>query len=279
MTNRIVAAAFVACLLQGQTATPRPQFEVASIKTNNTGAQRAMIRPSPGGRLSVENFSLKMLVTFAYNLRDFQVSGGPGWMNADRFDIVAKAETNVPPDQMRPLLQTLLEDRFQLAAHRETKEVPIYALVIGKGGPKLDESKDGDCTAIPSEGMRPPGRGEKMPNYCGSFMIGPRSINASRTSMQQMAMSLSGIMGRTVVDKTGFQGTFNIHIEWMPDESTAGLAGIVGAGVPGQPLPVADGSGASIFTVLQEKMGLRLESQKGPVEILVVDRAEKPSDN
>jgi uncharacterized protein (TIGR03435 family) len=244
-----------------------------------------LIRPAPGGRLSVENFSLKMLLTFAYKVRDFQISGGPGWMNSDRFDILAKAEENqsgtggtISPDKMMALLQTLLEDRFELAVHRETKELPVYALVPGKNGLKLEESKDGDCIT-PDPGAPRPAPGQKLPNYCGTFMIGQRSLNATRIPMDQLAMGLSNIMGRTVVDKTGFKGTFNVHIEWAPDESTAGLAALEGPRPPGEAPPPADASGASIFTVLQEKLGLKLESQKGPVEILVVDRAEKPSEN
>lgn len=283
-------AASAALILPGLAALPqisaqsnpaRPEFEVASIKPNTSGERRAMIRPGGGGRLNVENFSLKMLLTFAYNVRDFQISGGSGWMNTDRYDIVAKAGGNIPPNQMRPMLQTLMEDRFQLKVHRETKELPIYALVTGKNEPKLEALKNAPCiTMDPTAPPKPPAPGEEPPKYCGTFMIGPRSINATQITLEQLADGLSNIMGRKVVDKTGLTGAFDVHLEWRPDESTAGLAGLVGPPPLGeQGNAAADSSGASIFTVLQEQLGLKLESQKGPVEILVVDHAEKPSEN
>jgi uncharacterized protein (TIGR03435 family) len=275
-----VVLAGLACAQVSRAQAPA-QFEVASIKPNTSGQGRALIRPAPGGRLTVENFSLRMLLTFAYKVRDFQISGGPAWMNSDRYDIVAKADSNVVPEEMMTvLLQALLEDRFQLKVHRETKELPIYALVAAKSGFKFDEPKEGPCVKIdPAAPPKPRAPGEKLPNYCGTFMIGPRTIDATQISTEQLATGLSNIMGRKVFDKTGYTGMLDVHLEWRPDESTAALGALMGPAPGEQANPGADSAGASIFTVLQERLGLKLESQKGPVEILVVDHAEKATEN
>jgi bla regulator protein blaR1 len=160
------------------------------------------------------------------------------------------------------MLQSLLEDRFQLLLHRESKELPVYALVPPKGGIELRTSWEGDCM--------PQTRSD-----CGGMMTSPRSISATAISMEQFTTALSNTMQRTVIDKTGFAGKFDVHLEWAADQSTLGLW------APGlKPLDLpspADGSVPAIFTVLQEK--LKLESSTGPVPILVIDHAVKPSPN
>ncbi len=231
--------------------TPPQAFEVASVKsTAETGAGMSINR-SPGGRFTTNNASLERLIEFAYDVRAHQISGGPKWFETDGFDIVAKAEGENP--DLRLMLQKLLEDRFKLAIHRETKELSVYTLVAGKGGPKLQRSDKAD-TRITS--------GDKG-----------RTI-FQKTSMAMLAQTLSQRLGRTVINGTGLKGEFDFELEWTPGEGEPGKK-INGVEIP----PPPDTSGPSIFTAVQEQLGLKLESTKGPVEILVIERAEKPSGN
>ena len=220
-----------------------------------------------------------MLLTQAYDVREFQISGGPGWINTDRFDIVAKAERstaaeNVPDDpgkmteeqrktigdQMRERLRALLADRFQLALHRETKEQSVYALVVGKSGSKLQESQT-------HEGPGP--RGPMM-------RMGRGELSGQGVALDMLTRTLSSQLGRPVIDRTGLKGNFDFKLTWTPDPGqSGGPFGPPGADAP----PPPDPNGPSVFTALQEQLGLRLESQKGPVEMLVIDKVEKPSEN
>jgi uncharacterized protein (TIGR03435 family) len=260
--------------LWGQAAAPLT-FEVASIKPAAPDARGTMIRMMPGGALTVTNATLRMLLTLAYDVRDFQISGGPGWVGSERYDINAKAERSataepVPEDprnmtdaqrktnqeQMRQRLQALLAERFQLAIHRETKEAPVYALVVGKNGPKIQESKEG--------GPR--------------LMMGRGQLNGQGALMEMLANVLSNQLGRPVLDKTGLQGKYDFKLEFTPDPGqAAGPFGGLGPGPDAPPPP--DPNGPSIFAAIQEQLGLRLESTKGAVEMIVIDRVEKSSEN
>jgi uncharacterized protein (TIGR03435 family) len=255
-------------------------FEVASIKPNIGDDHRFFIQMQPGGGLRTTGSTLKMLLTLAYDVREFQISGGPGWINTERYDIVAKAERsaaaeNVPDDprkmtdeqrktvadQMRERLRALLAERFQLTLHRETKEQSVYALVVAKSGSKLQESqmKEGDA-----------GRGR--------MMMGRGQFSGQGVALQMLTQSLSNQLGRPVIDRTGLKGNFDFKLEWTPDPGQSG--GPFGGGPPGADAPPPpDPNGPSIFTAVQEQLGLRLESQKGPVEMLVIDKVEKPSEN
>jgi len=266
---------------RAQTAATRPEFEVASVKPNTSGNNMVMIRPPAGGRFTATNARLKMLIGLAYNVQNFEISGGPAWINSDGYDIEAKAaDSNIGIEQLRPMLQMLLEDRFKLMIHRETKEVPVYALTAGKNGPKLPEAKEGGCVTFGPNlpPPPPPAPGQPFappPTPCGGFMMGPNRMEGGRVSMAQFVRSLSNILGRPVIDKTAFTGTFDVHLEFTP-EGTAFMGGL---GPPGGLTPGFDTSGPSIFTAVQDQLGLRLESQKGPAELLVIDHAEKASEN
>lgn len=262
---------------------PRPSFEVASIKPN-TGVDRrvSLGAPSPG-TFEAENVWLRFLVQMAWDVKDFQVSGGPAWAASDRFDINAKTSSNANFEKMRPMLQTLLEDRFRLVIHTEAKELPVYALTAAKGGIKA--SLSGACI-VREPGMPPLAvkQGEKPPTICGSMMTSPRSINATAITMEQLAAALSNTMQRTVVDNTGFAGKSDVHLEWTADQSTPGFwAPGLGPHEPATPDPEASGNSGllrpTIFTALQEQLGLRLEATKAPVKIIIIDHAEKPSAN
>jgi uncharacterized protein (TIGR03435 family) len=276
MKRTIAGVALVmmaSCGLWGQAAPLT--FEVASIKPSAPDARGTMIRFMPGGGLTVTNATLRMLLTLAYDVRDFQVSGGPGWVGSERYDINARAERSansepVPEEprkmtdeqrrtiqqQMQQRLQALLAERFQLAIHRETKEAPVYALVVAKSGSKLQESK-GDGPRLRM------GRGE---------------VSGQGALMEMLANILSNQLGRPVLDKTGLQGKYDFKLEFTPDPGqAAGPFGGLGPGPDAPPPP--DPNGPSIFAAIQEQLGLRLDSQKGPVEMVVIDRVEKASEN
>jgi uncharacterized protein (TIGR03435 family) len=283
--TRIVLAALVSSIpAVGQTEpAPRPSFEVASIKPNS-GMERGVSigAPSPG-TFKAENVWLRFLVQMAWNVKDFQVSGGPAWAASDRFDINAKTDTKADFQKMRPMLQTLLEDRFHLVVHSETRELPVYALTAGKGG--IRASLAGGCV-VREPGMPPPATapGEKPFTFCGSMTTSPRSIHATAVTMEQLVAALTNTMQRTVVDNTGFAGKLDVHLEWTADQSTPGFW------APGLPhesaASVVDASsgtsalaGPTIFSVLQEQLGLKLDATKGPVKTIVIDHAEQPSVN
>jgi bla regulator protein blaR1 len=234
-------------------------FEVASIKPASPNARGTVLRFMPGGGLTMTNLPLREMITFAYDVRDFQVSGGPGWVGTERFDVTAKAEraaadgpddpAKMTGDQLKTVqaktaerTRALLADRFQLIVHKETKEQPIYALVPAKYGSKLREAKE--------PGPR--------------LMTNGRRMQGSAVSIEMLTQVLSSQMERPVVDKTGLTGKYDFVLEWTPDMGAAGDSGPVGP---------------TIFTALQEQLGLRLESPKGPVQNIVIDRAEKPSEN
>jgi len=262
MLRRATLALFLMCPGFAQLT-----FEVASIKPSNPDTPGTFIQFMPGGGLKMSGIPLRGMITFAYDVRDFQVSGGAGWVGTERFDVMAKAERTASDgpedlakmtdqqrktirDQIAERLRALLADRFQLVVHKETKEQPIYALVVSKNGAKLKEAK---VVEGARQGM---------------------SMNRSRVEgfaapMEMLGPTLSAVTGRPVVDKTGLTGKYDFVLEWTPD---LGAAGPDGANSP-------EPSGPTIFTALQEQLGLRLEAQKGPVENIVIDRAEKPSEN
>ena len=263
-----------------QTVSDSAKFAVASIKlaAPNSGQFMFGVRPMPGGRISAVNVTLKMLIERAYGLQGFQLSGGPGWAGTVRYNIEAKPDTPVG-NEWREMLQNLLADRFHLAFHRETKELPIYALVLAKKdrqiGPGMVESKEGGCTVRdPSKPLGPPGRGQ-LP-CCGNVMGGSGQLTGTAANVGDVAMMLSLSVGRKVIDKTGLTGQYDITLHYTPDENERSL--LAPPGAPPPPAP-ADTAGLSLFTALQEQLGLKLDSQKGPVEIFVIDRAEKPSEN
>jgi uncharacterized protein (TIGR03435 family) len=228
-----------------------PTFDVASIKPNRSDNGRSSMRGSEG-RVTMENVSLRKLILAAHGIPDDReyMLVGPDWLGSERFDIQATFPPATGQEQMRQMLQTLLRDRFKLALHRETKQLPMYALVVAKGGPKIHAVEDGQGRT--------------------SSRIG--QLDASKITMQKLADLLARMTGQPVIDSTGLTGVFDFKLEWSPDETQKLLP-------QGETAPAA-GSGPSIFSALQDQLGLKLESRKGPVEVLVVDRIEKvPTEN
>jgi uncharacterized protein (TIGR03435 family) len=225
---------------------PASAFEVASVKLTSHGrtadgwSYSDVDIPSPG-RLVATNGSLQELIVFAYQVKDYQLSG-PDWLNSDAacYDIEAKAPPGTPKNQMRLMLQTLLAERFKLALHRETRMLPVYALVIAKNGQKMHEAGPDQPAGFNSQGGR-----EKV------------RINSSKASMEDLAFRLSRDLDRPVLDRTGIKGSFRITLEWA-----------------------REGDGPSVFSAIQQELGLKLESTKAPIEVLVIEHAERiPTEN
>lgn len=224
----------------------------------------------------MSNFTLKIILQVAFDVKDFQIVGGPAWIESDGYDISAKADSNAAFEQMRPMIQSLLVDRFKLATHHETRELPVYVLGVAKNGLKLTAPKEGSCVTLdPNNPPSAPRPGEGP--VCGNTRMGRGAVNAAGISMSRLAEVLSGILGCVVTDKTGFTGTFDVHLKFVPDQAIDDP--IVGGRIEGQAPPTADSESPSIFTALQEQVGIRLESSRGPVEVLVVDHVERPSEN
>jgi uncharacterized protein (TIGR03435 family) len=258
-------ARLFACLLAsvlaapGQPSAAPKHFDVAAIKPNTDNDNRFMLRRPVGGAFRATGVTLRMLILNAYDVHAFQVSNDPGWVRTERWDIEAKAEDMqgiAPMDVYREMLRGLLEDRFQLKLHRETKELAVYELVVTKNGSKL----------VPHKGE---GRG---------IRTGPGSLSFQSIGIAGLAAQLSMILGRAVIDKTGLAGEYDFTLQYAPEPGQGGPEAL---GLPPQnyTAPPVDPNRPSIFTAVQEQLGLRLESQKGQVEILVVDQVERPSEN
>lgn len=219
------------------------------------------------GGLNVENAPVRALITMAYGIRDFQLSGGPGWIGTDRYDVMARPEkvesTQEPPDlksmtddqrkvrddMWKERVRNLLAERFGLVVHKETREEQVYTLIVAKGGPKLTVvTSPGDRQGI--SGNRGRSQGFAAP-------------------MSMMAMNLSSIIGRPVTDKTGLLGNYDWVLEYDPDVS----------GSQHQDDQSTDTPRPTIFTALQDQLGLKLESTKGPVDTYVIDKIDRPSEN
>lgn len=222
-----------------------PAFEVASIKRNDTGSQNSNSARVAGDRYRAENVSLVSLLRAAYAVQEFQIAGQPNWAGVDRFDIDAKMEAGANPRDWPLMVQQLLAERFKLVVHRESRQGFIYTLVVGSSGARLT-----------------PAEPSKRSNPGGDFSASPTQIIGSSVTMAEFAARLSRSIGVTVIDGTGLIGAFDLTLRWPAEDQ------FVGRGASASP---------TIFTAIQEQLGLRLQSGRGPVAMLVVDRAEKPA--
>lgn len=285
-------AAVPVAAAQDAPAPTSPAFEVASVKQNKSGDQRMFFQNQPGGRFNVSNVPLKEIIRVAFGIQPFQVVGGPDWIGSDRFDIVAKAEGDLTPlgppgsgpSPVALMLQSLLADRFKLKTHMETREMPVYALVLarsdGKLGPRIERSTQecgprgrraggpGGSAGPPPGPPAPPKPGDRPP--CGMFMTFG-AVGAGSTTMKQLASMLSQQVGRTVVDKTGLEGNWSFDFTFSQE--------LRGPLPPGVQLPPLDPNAPDLYTALQEQLGLKLESQKAPVDVTVIDSVEHPTED
>jgi uncharacterized protein (TIGR03435 family) len=219
-------------------------FDVASVKPNTTGGNGIGGRGIcfAGGGVSVRNMPLSLVIEQAFEIREPQIIGRPAWLNSDRFDIEAKPESRVARDQCQAMLRQLLADRFQLVTHRETRQLPVYRLLVARNGPKLRKVDPGAPLGI-----------RQFSNSTGL-------IDTRGTSMPQLAgmLAMTGEVENLVQDGTGLEGYFEFVLKWSPPGAAAEFA-----------------TGPTLFTALQEQLGLRLEAGKGNVEVLVIDRIQK----
>lgn len=247
-------------VLAQQKPADRPAFEVASIKPGDPMSKQPSLQMAPGGRLNAENVSLKRLIGFAYDLRPVGISGGQAWTDSQTYNVEAKAGSAaaVPSGpagmaRMRAMMQSLLADRFKLVVHREMKEEQVFDLVVAKGGPKL--KKAADTLHASDQGLRG----------------GAGLIMGFAAPISLLPGLLSQLLGGPVTDKTELTGKYDFTLKWTPDPSEAQTGA--------ENVPPPDPSGPSIYTAIQEQLGLRLTSTKRQVEVLVIDRAEKASAN
>ncbi len=238
------------CLLFASLAFAQapPQFDLATVKPSaaqtDGRTQTRMSSDTDTGRLTYSNVNLKEIIGRAYKVQEYQVTG-PGFITTERFDIAAQFPPHTDGNRVPLMLQALLADRFKLTIHRDTKELPVYALVIAKGGPKFKPADS--STGVTSDSNR------------------TRWHVTAKVTMPRFAEFLTDEAGRPVVDKTGLTGTYDLTLDWAVDNSA---------------IASDSASGPSLFTALQEQLGLKLDPAKGPVETIVVDHAEKtPTDN
>jgi uncharacterized protein (TIGR03435 family) len=263
-------------------AASGPVFEAASVKPNKSGDARVILVPQPGGRLTGTNVTAAVLIRFAYDLPDFQVFGGPNWLSSDRFDVLAKAEGDPSVDQKRLMLRRLLAERFRLTAHTETRALPIYALVMarkdGRMGPQLRPTEADCARAAPPSflGIGPsPSNGPPPCGFFGmaagtDFRSGRGGFAFRRLTMAALAKILVPMVRRSVSDQTGLTGYFDAEFDFLAEIGPPPPP-------PGLPDPFDRASFLSVFTVLPEQLGLKLDARRGPVEVLVIDRAEQPA--
>lgn len=244
MTKQLLVflAASLSLLAQDHRAGNGASFEAASIKPSQATGQGIDIDRSRG-MLQMKNVTLQDCIREAYGITDAQIDGEK-WLRPDRYDIVAKIPSGAAPEQRPAMLQALLADRFQLAVHHGTKQMPVYVLVVAKNGPKIQAVE---------------------PDHAGGIDSSRGYMNAKGITMSRFALFLSSARAKlehTVVDRTGLNGIFTFELRWTPDDKQD-----AGAAEP------------SLFTALQEQLGLKLETAKTPVEIMIIDHAEKPSEN
>jgi uncharacterized protein (TIGR03435 family) len=228
-----------------------PAFEVASVKPANPDHSRSISRS--GNRLTFSNYSVEMLIEWAYNIRSDRLLGRPKGLDSLRYDIVAAAPKQpLVPGMLNHMMQSLLAERFKLAVHRETRELPFYALVIDKNGPKI--------------------HAEELPGPAGQTpfrMTGSGHLTGAKVSADMLVKVLSDQLGRFIKDQTGLRGVFDFTLDWAPDTN-------IQFGGPDSPLSSSAElrSGPSIFTAIKEQLGFRLDARKGQVEVVVIDRVE-----
>ena len=279
LIGTVVTAAILP--IGAQQGLSEPAFEVASVRPNTSSYAGWRLEPQAGGRLTGTNVSAAALIRFAYNLPDFQIVGAPSWLASSRFDIAAKAEGDPPVDQKRLMLRTLLAERFKLTVHTETRELPIYALTMarndGRPGPQLRRT-EADCTreVLSLDDWAGIGPSTGAPR-CGFFGFAPgtdvpkgRGGLAFRgLTLPMFAKRLVPIVRRTVRDETGLAGYFDGDFEFLAELPPPPPP-------PGLPNPFSEPF-VSVFTVLPEQLGLKLDSRRGPVDVLVIDRIEPPA--
>jgi uncharacterized protein (TIGR03435 family) len=227
-------------------AQPQTHFEVAAIRPNPAGPSAGTsFNVFEGGRIKITNEPVKLLIRVAYQLQNAEIAGGPNWLDTDRYDLEAKTGRPEKPSQgdLGPFMQSLLAERFNLKFHWETRELTVYAMVTAKTGPKLKAKGEGEMAAMNTSGG-----------------AGGSHLTATAASMDMLARYIGNRLDRIVLDKTNLTDAYDFTLDWAPVQTP-------------------DSSSPSLVTALAEQLGLKLESQKSPVKVLVIDALERPSEN
>jgi uncharacterized protein (TIGR03435 family) len=291
-TSGLIPAILISLAAFAQSPPPLPEFEVASVKPSAPpGADSLAVGIHiDGAQVRCASLSLKDYIALAYRLKTYQISG-PEWLASERFDVAAKLPAGAAREQIRDMVQALLLDRFQLKAHRDTKEFPVYALVVAKGGPKMKESAQDAAAAagqgnidITAGGGRA-GSGVDLGNG-SSFVMGENGFDAVKLTMPSFADMLARFVDRPVLDMTELKGAYGFSLRFSPEDFRAmrlraAMAAGISVSLPPETMrAVLDGaSGDSLFAAM-EPLGLKLDARKAPLDVLVIDRIEKtPSEN
>lgn len=273
--RRVLTVTVSVLVLTGAVRSPAPQavtFDVTSVKPNGSGDDSVSMAPSPGG-IAWTNATLQMMMRQAYRVQDFQIIGGPDWLTTARFDVTGRVVSNESRDELplASMLQALLEDRFRLTVHHETRELAVYALVAvntgGRFGPHL--RRPSNCvTPVAQQTARPEEAARLASLPTCTVKVLPGDMSGRGVTMRAITGSLSVFTGRTVVDRTGLTDMFDFELLWTPD-LTARDGAPAGA--------ATDANRPSLSTALQEQLGLKLESTRAPVDVLVIDHVERPT--
>jgi uncharacterized protein (TIGR03435 family) len=259
-----------------------PKFEVATIKPAAPSDNSMLMFTADG--ISIHGIPMKMLLRESFGVEDDRILGEPSWVK-NRFDIEAKVDAEDAPklknmkfDQRREMVLPLLVDRFNLKYHHETRELPMYALVVAKGGLKMKESAPEDPPKV--DDSQKPGDAEakdkpRMGRH-GLMMNGRGHLESTGTTTEMLSHVLAQQLGRTVVNKTGLTGNYDYTLQWTPDDVGTPMGGDAG---PGKGDISPDAGGPTLLTALEEQLGLKLESQKGTVDVIVIDHIDLPSEN
>lgn len=250
MARLLLLCVLSACLQ----AADAPAFDVASIRPHAPDDSRFVVHMPANGHFSCTGSVAKLVMMLAYDVQESQISGGPGWLDTEKWDIDAQRDDREPHsvEETRRMLQTLFEQRFSLQVHRSTEPRPAYLLTVSKGGPKFKAREQEGSTNI---------------------HVTPNSIRLEAGTLDRLAQLLATALGRPVIDETHLTGRYDLDLQWDDAPVAAG-------GVPGLDQAAAPGNDrGSIFTAIQNQLGLRLEPQRAPVEVIVIDRIERPSAN
>lgn len=231
------------CLAAFAAVAGAQTFDVATVKATPSGTREFRLG-AQHGTLTGRNITLAQYIAFAYDVLPAQIAGAPAWVKQETFDIIGKGAVSASDEDVQKMLQALLEKRFGLKLHRESKEMPVYVLTVAKGGPKMHEAKESS----------------------GGFRLGRGKVQGDGVTMGNFAGILSGRVDRPVVDGTGLTGSYDFELQWTPQAAPAS---------PNPDEASPDPSGPSIFTAVQEQLGLRLEARRAPVPLLVLDHVER----
>ena len=279
----------------GAPIDPNLRFEVVSVRRADDTSGPMLIRMTPAGFES-SNLPIGVLLRQSLQKPDYQILGAPGWIDTDRYTVRAKPPEGAPPGAMSVLLSNLLKDRFQLATHLETREQAVFHLVTARTDGRLGSDlkpTSAECQATLAEAQAAAKRGDPPrplpgmpggpplpdpngPLPCGFGRITPGLVAFSGRTVAQLTPTLSDLVARPVIDKTGLTGLYDFSLKFAYEGRMPGPMGPLGM-PPGAPAPEVDPNAPSLSAALQEQLGLKLESARGPVEVAVVDRLEKPT--